>query len=290
MTSATLRRYDYKEVPPVELSVDQGDGFLASCSNFLGLARSESMAVSNDPRFFAKNVMDKRMGAFAGLAFVSSLMLGISLKQCFSLKTNMDFSKWEPLVGCLAIWEMVAFCLGLSVVCLCLISLYVVAHQLFYTYRLITAGPTGFEQASLFYLSSIITMWRHLAIKALFNGLWMFVLMIGTQLFVKFIEDAKSVGNHPPEGVTVVNMAADGSLEKPVLNPDKHHKLDMNWHSSLAYVVFGLMTSFAILLFIIRRQHLVVFHQNYQMCKPRTRPIENMVQGVWMRSVGFVET
>merc|ERR1719352_1797242 len=124
---------------------------------------------------------------------VSSPMFGTCLGQCFSLKKDMDFDKFDfhiPGPGNVAAWQLISFFLSVVIAVMCLISLYVIAHQLFYSYRLMTAGPTGFEQAGTFYLARSMVIWRHLAIKFLFNGLWMFILMVGIQLFVKFYKDA----------------------------------------------------------------------------------------------------
>merc|ERR1719337_844018 len=117
-------------------------------------------------------------------------MLGTSMGQLFSLKKNMDFTKWHAIFGCLGVWELVGFLLQMMVTFMCLISLYTICHQLFYTIRLMTAGPTGFELASIFYLTKTIVMWRHFAIKCLLNGLGLFLVSSGITLFVKFIKDA----------------------------------------------------------------------------------------------------
>merc|ERR1719472_123203 len=172
------------------VSYDEADTRLAECTSAWGLARDESMDVSNDPRFFAKSVMDKRLGAFKSLTIVSSLMFGTSMGQCFKLKKNMDFTEWDPLVWNMAYWQMLGFAISVAVAVMCLLSLYVISHQLFYANRLMTSGPTGFEQASVFYLTRVIVMWRHLAIKCLFNGLSLFIFLVGIQLFCAFYKDA----------------------------------------------------------------------------------------------------
>merc|ERR1719253_1882736 len=97
------------------------------------LVRAESMAVSNDPRFFAANVMDKRLAAFKVLTIVNSLMFGTAIGQCFKLKKDMDFSKFDPLVGSIAFWQIFAFFLNMAISIACLLSLYIIAHQLFYS-------------------------------------------------------------------------------------------------------------------------------------------------------------
>merc|ERR1719261_1779400 len=139
-------------------------------------------------------------------------MFGTALGQCFALKKDMDFGKVEPLVGCIALWQIVSFFLAVSISIMCLLSLYIFGHQLYYTFRLMTAGPSGFDQAAIFYLTRSITMWRHLSIKFLFNGLLLFLVLVSVQLLVKFYKDADAV-KEPFEEVVVMNVENGKSLE-----------------------------------------------------------------------------
>jgi len=212
-----------------------------------GLTRAESMEISNDPRFFHSNVIDKRLKAFGGLSIVSGLMLGTSMGQCFSLPKTMDFSLEWPYMG----WvQMVGFLLQMSCTFMCIVSLYTVAHQFFYTYRLMTSGPTGFESASMFYLNKTVVMWRHFAIKCLFNGLWMFIFASGTQLIVKFYKDA--VSSH-----------------KDFVQPE----LDLNVHLMLAFFVLACFLGCAAFLWLLRYHHLSAFQHYYDKCHQQASPI-----------------
>jgi len=241
------------------------------------------MDVSNDPRFFAKNVMDKRLSAFKSLTIVSSLMFGTSVKQCFELKKNMDFTSYEPYVGNIAIWQMAGFLISMVVAFMCLLSLYVIAHQLFYTYRLMTAGPTGFEQATVFYLTRVITVWRHLAIKCLFNGLWAFMALVGVQLFVKFYKDADGEVTGP-HMVWAMNLVNGTSQDHKVIEMLHHHKLDMTRHAILGYIVFIIFMCGFALLYYIRYTHLTVFRDNYGQIKAMTDPIQKNAKEMSQRS------
>lgn len=264
-------------------SFDEADASLAGCAISMGLARAESMDVANDPRFFAKNVMDKRLGAFKSLTIVSSLMFGTSLGQCFKLKKNMNFAEMQPYVGNIAAWQFAGFVLSVVVAVMCLLSLYVIAHQLFYTYRLMTAGPTGFEQASVFYLTRVITMWRHLAIKCLFNGLWMFIFLVGIQLFVKFYKDADSEKSST-HMIWALNLDAGTSRNATLIHLDSHHKLDMKAHSILAYFILFIYLACTVMLCIVRKQHMTVFQENYKAVKGMTNPIENTMRQMAYRN------
>jgi len=264
--------------PPTVNSFDEEQ---TGCGSLL--AGSESMDVSNDPRFFAKNVMDKRLSAFKSLTIVSSLMFGTSVKQCFELKKNMDFSSYEPYVGNIAIWQMMGFMVSLVVAFMCLLSLYVIAHQLFYTYRLMTAGPTGFEQATVFYLTRAITIWRHIAIKCLFNGLWAFMALVGIQLFVKFYKDADSKKTGP-HMVWAMNLINGTSQDHKVIEMVHHHKLNMMHHAIVGYIVFFFFLCGLGLLYYIRYTHMMVFRNNYCQIKAMTDPIQKNAKEMSKRS------
>jgi len=262
---------------------------MAGCISNIGLARDESMDVSNDPRFFASSVMDKRLGAFKSLTIVSSLMFGTSMAQCFKLKKDMNFSDFDPLVGSIAIWQLAGFAISMVVAVMCLFSLYVIGHQLFYCNRLITSGPTGFEQASVFYLTKVMVMWRHLAIKCLFNGLWAFVFLIGIQLFCKFYKDADKAMDKP-HIVFFANVVNGTSVEDATYGIHKEHKLNMFLHSMLGYACLLFYLAVAGLLIIVRKQHLAVFQENYKAVKVLTDPMMTKMQTMSHRAGTTLET
>jgi len=262
-------------------TINSFDEAETTCGQFL--PGSVSMDVANDPRFFTKNVMDKRLSAFHSLTMISGLMFGFSVGLCYHLKKDMSFSSWEPYVGNIAIWQAVAFMVSVVVCFMCLISLYVIAHQLFYAYRLMTAGPTGFEQASMFYLTKEITIWRHFAIKCLFNGLWMFMVLLGIQLFVKFYKDADGE-KKGPHMVWVMNMIGGTSQNKTVVSLEKHHKLNMTEHTILGYIVFVMFILGTCVLYYVRAAHLRVFRDNYTSIKALTDPIRQNAAQMSKRS------
>lgn len=235
------------------------------------LARAESMELQNDPRFFSSNVIDKRLAAFGKLSIVAGLMMGTSMGQLFSLKKDMDFSKYNKLYGCIGWWQFSGFILQMVVAFMCLISLYTICHQMFYTYRLMTAGPTGFELASMFYLTKSIVMWRHFAIKCLLNGLALFVLSSGITLFVKFIKDAGA--GHAK--VIVLNVEKGWSMDGEIAsgaNIGTH--LDIRVHTALAYFVLVCFLSCACLLRQIRLHHLSAFREYYSSARAATQPLQ----------------
>merc|ERR1740130_832340 len=227
--------------------------------------------------------MDKRLAAFKSLTIVSSLMFGTSLGQCFKLKKNMDFTRWDKYVGSIAIWQAVGFIVSVVVAFMCLLSLYVIAHQLFFTYRLMTAGPTGFEQASMFYLTRGITIWRHLAIKCLFNGLWAFLVLVGVQLFVTFYKDADDAMSGP-HMVWAINLVNGTSQNYTNIDLTHHHKLDMTRHAILGYIVFVFFIAATALLYWVRYQHLQVFKENYSQIKAMTDPMRQNMDEMSKRS------
>jgi hypothetical protein len=268
-------------------SFDEIGATEAGCAAYLNLARDESMEVANDPRFFSSNVMDKRLSAFKSISIVSTLMFATSVKLVFKLKKNQNFAKLDPYVGSIAWWQFGTFCLALAVSFMCLLSLYIIAHQLFYTYRLMTAGPTGFEQACVFYLTRVITMWRHLAIKCLFNGLLCFMVLIGAQLFIQFYIDAEKSVKKPDIGWLANSLdGASVNNTKFIHSIEKHakHKLDMRFHTCLGYVGLIVCTLFSLFLWKIRKHHLKVFQDNYRAHKPEIASLEATMRAMSQRS------
>lgn len=258
------------------------------------LVRIESMDITNDPRFFAGNVMDKRLGALKSLTLVSSIMFGTAMKQCFVLKKDMNFEEVDPLVGNIGMWQITAFFLALMVSIQCLLSLYVVVQQLFYCYRLMTAGSLGFDLAAIFYLTKTITMWRHLAIKMLYNGMLKFLILVGVQLFVSFYQDAKAVKD-VHENAMVVNMINMTSVEdyenlEHFVAPKPQHVLNMKVHAGLGYLTLGICTIGAFVMWRIRTQHAAVFAENYKHCEHFTFGIERAVDTMGTRAGPLVET
>merc|ERR1719162_430539 len=192
----------------------------------------------------------------------------------------MNFARVEPLVGNIAVWQIVSFVIAVAIAIMCLLSLYIVAHQLFYTFRLMTAGPSGFDQAAIYYLTRSITMWRHLAIKFLFNGLLFFMILVSIQLLVKFYKDADEVPKHKYDEVVIMNLVGGQSMNTTNLVISVHHKLDMTVHVALGYFVFGVCACTAWLMLYIRRQHLSVFRQNYEYCSEKTHHITSVLRNM----------
>merc|ERR1719181_1610936 len=135
--------------------------------------------MSNDPRFFQSSILSKRLAAFSGLGVVSGLMVGFTHASVTNVG-NMDFTCLEGrlhgvafLVACMALFANI-------------IATYVSVAQVYHVYRLETAGPTGFEMATSYYLNPNIVAWRHLAIKCLLLSLPLFLVSTGLQVAVDY--------------------------------------------------------------------------------------------------------
>merc|ERR1712187_198770 len=76
-----------------------------------------------------------------------------------------------------------------------IIATYVGVAQIYHTYRLETAGPTGFEMATSYYLNPNIVCWRHVAVKCMLNSLPLFLVSTGIRIEVNFERQA---GIEPP--------------------------------------------------------------------------------------------
>jgi hypothetical protein len=149
-----------------------------------------SMDLTNDPRFMAPNIIEKRLFAFTGPAIlISGLLTSISLKTCFELKKEFHFGVceqtpyWEILRS---VVQVCAFFTMTAIVFMSLFSTLVCVYQAYFTYRLMTAGPNGFELARCFYLHPEMTIRRHRATLLLGWGLVLLLAASGGMLYVKF--------------------------------------------------------------------------------------------------------
>jgi len=147
------------------------------------IEREGTAELQNDPRFFTENVIEKRLEAFEALAIVTELMSVCAVQQCFEL-TN-DYS-WTGGLVHVAVVQLVGFFTMVLVTLLSTIATVVLSLQLFFTIRLMTAGPTGFDKAARFYQDSRMWRWRERAIFGVKWSMVLFMFSTGCMLFVKF--------------------------------------------------------------------------------------------------------
>ena len=124
-------------------------------------------------------MLDKRLSAVQQLAVVSSLMTAAS-SHVINMKKELNFQNIEGCFRCLSFF-ILCFVMFLN-----LMAVYVGVAQTYHTYRLETAGPTGFEIAASYYLNPNIVAYRHLAVKCLLNGLALFLFSTGIRVAVSF--------------------------------------------------------------------------------------------------------
>jgi len=203
--------------------------------------RSESMDCVNDPRFMGNSVIAKRLAAFQTISVVSVIMVNLSKATMFALEKDIDIDKpfgWVQYAGFVIM--MLVFLANLTTVV-------VVVQQMFMTYRLLTAGPTGFEIAKSYYLNPNIITMRHMAIKLFFFSLPLFVA--GSSCMV------------------IVNFGRAGGLTGKLAYPA---------------VAFLLLTSL-LLLWVSGKQQ-SIFRERYYMAKAHEQPLLNHVEGMSTRS------
>eukprot|EP00438_Fugacium_kawagutii_P023556 Skav200911 [mRNA] locus=scaffold1581:389059:406008:+ [translate_table: standard] len=215
---------------------------LQMMENSFGLVQSDSMDLQNDPRFFQDNVLNKRLSAFAGLGVVSSLMVS-TCSHVIAMKKDMNFVTIEGWL------RVLSFFLLSMVLFLNVIAVYVGMAQTYHTYRLETAGPTGFEIATSYYLNPNIVAWRHFAVKCLLNGLTIFLISTGIRVSVSFEELSDDI--------------------MPKMTNKAAHVLGVITLS--AFVIGGLVMHY------IHLKHQAVFRTNYELAKEQERPYMNRV-------------
>ncbi|CAE7815402.1 unnamed protein product [Symbiodinium sp. CCMP2456] len=228
-----------------EFHLHHQPGCLPQMMEGSNLVKSESMDLQNDPRFFQLNVLDKRLSAVQQLAVVSSLMTTAS-SHVINMKKDLHF---QNVQGCLRSTSFFILCFVLF---LNLIAVYVGVAQTYHTYRLETAGPTGFEIAASYYLNPNIVAWRHLAVKCLLNGLALFLFSTGIRVAVSFEAEAHQ---QPQMAETTAHI--------------------------LGVVVLLVFTAGAALLTYIHWKHQAVFRANYEAAKYQERPFLATVQDMF---------
>lgn len=217
-----------------------------------GLVRSESMEVSNDPRFFASNVIDKRLAAVSGLSVVSTLMVNSALSECYSMKKDLDVSQTNGVL------EFISFFLMNLVLFANVLATWVGVAQVYFTYRLMTAGATGFEMAAGFYLNPNVAFWRHLAVKWMLQSLPLFLAAGGVRMLVKFDADMPDV---------------EGSVKDAGLTSLPWWDARVGGLSALGLLVGAEWLLIGLALFYINSKHSSVFKERYAMAKTVGRPL-----------------
>lgn len=207
------------------------------------LEREGTAEMVNDPRFFTENVIDKRLAAFEAVAIVTEIMAAEAVKQCFEI--SKDFSFVGPLwfVGVI---QLSGFLIMVAVMFMDLVAASVLSLQLFFTIRLMTAGPTGFDKAARFYSDNRMWSWRERAIFCVKWSIVGFMLSTGFMLFTTFYMEGA-----PQE-------------EKEYWEKHKRaHAHEYNFHKSLAFSVLAIFVVLTMLLAWLMKQHQRVFDECY---------------------------
>jgi len=217
---------------------------LQSIERETGLIHSESMQITNDPRFFQSSVLNKRLSAFAGLATVSGLMVG-TCSEVISMKKDMDMHSLEGRL------QLVSFSIMSIVLFANILATYIGVAQIYHTYRLETAGPTGFEMATSYYLNPNIVVWRHLAVKMMLNSLPAFLVSTGIRIQINFVK----VVEEP---------------EKPSL----YFARCVGFFFMLVYCTMGMVVAY------VHSKHVAIFRERYDIAAQREMPYLKHVQSM----------
>jgi hypothetical protein len=202
-----------------------------------GLIHSESMHMSNDPRFFQTSVLNKRLAAFSGLSVVSGLMIGTCV-DVISMKKDINLSTFEGKL------QICSFGIMSVVLFANILATYVSVAQIYHSYRLETAGPTGFEMATSYYLNPNIVCWRHVAVKCMLNSLPLFLVSTGIRIEVNFERQA---GIEPPA-------------------PSQYSARCLGFSFMAMYAVMGLIVAY------VHQKHMAIFRERYEVAKRKEMP------------------
>merc|ERR1719313_2176089 len=160
-----------------------------------------------------------------------------------SMKKDYDIATFEGQI------QLVSFSIMTLVLFANVIATYVGVAQVYHAYRLETAGPTGFEMATSYYLNPNIISWRHIAIKAMLYSLPLFLVSTGMR----------------------IEMNYDRAGEKPV--PPKWATARMT-----GLIFMAIYMVMAVTLWYIHNKHMAIFRERYTLAREREVPYLKHVQ------------
>lgn len=186
--------------------------------------------------FFQGSVLNKRLAAFSSLSVVSGLLVGTST-EVISMKKDMDIWTFEGQL------QILSFFIMTCVLFANVVATYVGVAQVYHSYRLETAGPTGFEMATSYYLNPNIVSWRHLAIKGMLGSLPLFLISSGMRIEVHFARAS--------------------------LKPAAPTWYEARCIGSFFMAVYFLM---AVVVWYIHGKHMAVFRERYELARKSEAP------------------
>jgi hypothetical protein len=200
--------------------------------------REGTAELNNDPRFFGENVLDKRLAAFEAVAIVTEILALEAVRQCY------EYAELHRVGELWVVWafQMMGFLTIVMVMFMNLLAASVLSLQLFFTIRLMTTGPTGFDKASAFYTDDRMHKWRERAIFCVKWATVLFMLASGLMLFVKFYADGAPEVVHEPEHV---------------------EEAEYQGHKILAGGILGLFIFLTAILVQLMKEHQKVFDISY---------------------------
>lgn len=156
-----------------------------------GFEREGTAEVGNDPRFYEKTIVDKRLAAFHALAIITAIIAAVTVKQCFEMPA--DFTIVGPFIH-VAIFQVIGYTILVGVLYITMVTTAVLSLQLFFAIRLMTAGPTGYDKSASFYTDKRMWHYRERAVFGMKWGIVGFFTASGFMLYVKLYTDGARKG------------------------------------------------------------------------------------------------
>lgn len=164
----------------------------------VGCIRSYSMEVMNDPRFFTSNVLILRITAFGTLATLSGIFVSFSQGDVFDADKRMELRQADGSYDIDGILQLVRYVVNVVIWYTNIMGIYVGVAQPYHVYRLMTAGPNGFDASAGYYLNKNMTLWRHFAVKGMFLSMPWYVFSKALTMAVQFDRRNYMDGVNPP--------------------------------------------------------------------------------------------
>lgn len=142
-------------IPERTLKTKEGRSLLPCVACF---PRAVSTDLTNDPRIFGDNALNKRLVAVRSISIASAVMSGMSAA---SMRHALMSKHMGPVQFLGLLMMSVAF--GIN-----LLDFSIMTLEFFHVYRLSTASSVGFDFGKIYYMHPRVTALRHFAMTAFF--------------------------------------------------------------------------------------------------------------------------
>jgi hypothetical protein len=141
--------------------------------------RSNTCDLSNDPRTFMGNIIEKRLGAFETIVVASILLASTSATYLLETETNLE--KFFYIGAGYVSAMLMGLVFVVNMICVLVLTL-----QYYQVFRLMSCGPTGFECSKDYYTTPTVMEMRHFGVRCFSVSLPFFIVAIAFKVVDRF--------------------------------------------------------------------------------------------------------